>query len=106
MKLRRLKSTYLIVFLSFVPYIVNTVGLLTTDKVADWEKYYIFVFNQYGILFPTVLFIFSGYAFFLEYKNRTFINWLSYPYSKFTLIVSKVLACVLFLLGISILNHL
>ncbi|WP_424162258.1 ABC transporter permease [Bacillus amyloliquefaciens] len=105
MKLKRLKSIYVIFFLSFLPFLINGIGLLTMNENTDWNKFYMFVFNQYSILFPTVIFIFSGFYFYLEFKNRTMLNWMSYPYHKFKLILSKLAAAFLFLFLISAVNH-
>ncbi|MGN9864414.1 ABC transporter permease [Bacillus swezeyi] len=104
-KLKRMKSIYVIIFLSFLPLLINGIGLLTMDDEAGWHKFYMFVFNQYSILFPTVIFIFSGFYFYLEFKNKTMLNWMSYPYHKFKLVLAKLISAFLFLLMISIINH-
>ncbi|ASB52705.1 hypothetical protein S100072_01369 [Bacillus velezensis] len=105
LKLKRLKSIYVIFFLSFLPFLINGIGLLTMNENTDWNKFYMFVFNQYSTLFPTIIFIFSGFYFYLEFKNRTMLNWMSYPYHKFKLILSKLAAAFLFLFLISAVNH-
>ncbi|WP_180275333.1 ABC transporter permease, partial [Bacillus velezensis] len=51
LKLKRLKSIYVIFFLSFLPFLINGIGLLTMNENTDWNKFYMFVFNQYSILF-------------------------------------------------------
>ncbi|MBD1381031.1 ABC transporter permease [Metabacillus arenae] len=105
MKLKRLKSVYLVLLFGFFPYIVNTMGLFFMDIEFDWEKYYMFVYNQYAVLLPTVIFIFSGFYFNIEFKNKTVLNWMAYPYNKFQLIISKILAIYFLLFGISFVNH-
>ncbi|WP_250193298.1 ABC transporter permease [Bacillus velezensis] len=66
LKLKRLKSIYVIFFLSFLPFLINGIGLLAMNENTDWNKFYMFVFNQYSILFPTVIFIFSGFYLHME----------------------------------------
>lgn len=105
LKLKRLKSIYVIFFLSFLPFLINGIGLLSSGSEQTWNRFYMFVFNQYSVLFPTVIFIFSGFYFYLEFKNKTLLNWMSYPYHKFKLILSKLIATFLFLFLISALNH-
>lgn len=106
MKMKRLKMVYVILILSFLPYLINTGGMLTMPGDMDPHKYYYFVFNQYAILFPTLVFIFAGFFFYTEFQNRTTLNWISYPYNNFSLVLSKILAAFLLLLGTSLVNHL
>ncbi|KYG31260.1 ABC transporter permease [Priestia endophytica] len=105
MKLKRLKSIYFVFVLSFFPYIVNTVGLFLKKTPYDATKYYMFVFNQYAFLLPAIVFIFSGFYFYIEYKNKTMLNWMSYPFKNFQLIFSKIVATFIVLFSISIVNH-
>jgi len=105
MKLKRLKSLYVIFFLSFLPFLINGVGLLSMGGEQTWTRFYMFVFNQYSVLFPTVIFIFSGFYFYLEFKNKTVLNWMSYPYPRFKLIMSKLIAAFVVLFAISAINH-
>lgn len=104
-KMKRLKSMIMILLLSFLPYVINTLGLLIMKGDRDAGQYYFFVFNQNAVLFPALIFIYTGYAFYIEYKNRTILQWLSYPYSNFQLILSKMIAAFLLLLTISLLNQ-
>lgn len=96
---------YVILIISFVPYVINTGGMLFTGDL-DVNNYYFFVFNQYAILFPALVFIFSGFFFYHEFQNRTTLNWISYPFHHFRLIVSKMMAAFVLLWGTSIVNHL
>lgn len=104
-KLKRLKMVYVILIVSFLPFLINTGGMLTMAGEMDADKYYFFVFNQYAILFPTLVFIFTGFFFYTEFQNRTTLNWFSYPFHNFSLTVSKMMAALLLLLGTSIVNH-
>ncbi|MFE4712825.1 ABC transporter permease [Paenibacillus sp. NPDC056722] len=106
LKLKRLKSVYIIFILSFLPYAINTIGLLTTNKDIPDDRYYFFVFNQYAILFPTIIFIFTGFLFYTEFKNKTMLNWVSYPFHTFKLILSKMISTFILLFLLSLLNHL
>ncbi|ASA24866.1 ABC transporter permease [Paenibacillus donghaensis] len=105
LKLKRLKSVYVIFILSFLPYAINTAGLLMTNKDITAGRYYFFVFNQYAILFPTIIFTFTGFFFYTEFKNRTMLNWISYPFHTFQLIFSKMISTFILLLFLSLLNH-
>ncbi|MFZ4452509.1 ABC transporter permease [Salibacterium aidingense] len=104
MKLKRLKMVYVILVISFIPYVVNTGGMLVTGAM-DPDNYYFFVFNQYAILFPALVFIFSGFFFYTEFQNGTTLNWISYPFHNFRLMFSKMAATFLLLLGTSLINH-
>ncbi|MGO1043398.1 ABC transporter permease [Clostridioides difficile] len=54
--------------------------------------------NQFAMFFPIVNFILVGSLFYQEYKNKTYINWISYGYSKSKLFFSKIM--VSFIIGI------
>ncbi|MCR6097299.1 ABC transporter permease [Salipaludibacillus agaradhaerens] len=104
-KLKRLKMVYVILVVSFLPFLINTAGMLMMSGEMDAGKYYYFVFNQYAILFPTLVFIFTGFFFYTEFQNRTTLNWISYPFHNFSLMGSKMIAAFILLLGTAILNH-
>lgn len=104
-KMKRLKMVFVILIVSFLPYLINTGGMLIMSGEMDADKYYFFVFNQYAILFPTLVFIFSGFLFYTEFQNKTTLNWISYPFHNFRLIGSKMIASFLLLFGTSIVNH-
>ncbi|GKU76395.1 ABC transporter permease [Paenibacillus sp. L3-i20] len=106
LKLKRIKSVIVIVLLSLFPYLINTIGLLSMRSDTDYDRYYFFVFNQNAILFPTIIFIFTGYVFYLEFKNRTMLNWISYPFNNFKLLLSKMLTIFIFLFFVAFLTHL
>ncbi|SFL77907.1 ABC transporter permease [Salibacterium qingdaonense] len=105
MKLKRQKMVYVILVISFIPYLINTGGMLATGAM-DPGNYYFFVFNQYAILFPALVFIFSGFFFYTEFQNGTTLNWISYPFHNFCLMFSKMAATFLLLLATSLINHL
>ncbi|WP_416150011.1 ABC transporter permease [Salipaludibacillus sp. HK11] len=104
-KLKRLKMVYVILIVSLLPYVINTGGALIVSGDMNADKYYYFVFNQYAILFPTLVFIFTGFFFYTEFQNRTTLNWMSYPFDNFKLIGAKMIAAFILLIGTSILNH-
>ncbi|SFQ22931.1 ABC transporter permease [Salibacterium halotolerans] len=105
MKLKRQKMVYVILVISFIPYLINTGGMLATGAM-DPGNYYFFIFNQYAILFPALVFIFSGFFFYTEFQNGTTLNWISYPFHNFRLMFSKMAATFLLLMATSLINHL
>ena len=44
--------------------------------------------NQFAMFFPMVLFILVGFLFYQEYKNKTYINWITYGYPKYKLFLA------------------
>lgn len=55
---------------------------------------FFFMNNQFSMFFPMVLFILIGSLFYQEYKNKTYINWITYGFSKKKLFLSKVTVSV------------
>jgi ABC-2 type transport system permease protein len=47
--------------------------------------------NQFSLFFPVVLFVLVGSLFYQEYKNKTYISWITYGYSKPKLFLAKVM---------------
>lgn len=104
-KIKRLKFVYILLFLSFIPYIFNTIAMFFSTNESVWN-YYFFVYNQYATLFPALVFIFAGAFFHNEFQNKTTLSWFSYPQSNYKLIMSKIVATVILLFTTSVLNHL
>ncbi|ALC82548.1 MULTISPECIES: ABC transporter permease [Bacillus] len=105
MKWKRLMLIPFVVLVSFFPLLLNTFAMKLSKREPDIEWYYFTVFNQYSFLFPAVLMVFAGFLFYQEYKNRTVMNWLSYPYSARQMILAKMYCIAISIFALSLLNH-
>ncbi|MCC0648929.1 ABC transporter permease [Clostridioides sp. ZZV15-6598] len=97
----KLKREWFILFLlllSLIPVLTGGAGALFNNSTNTIQDLFFFMNNQFAMFFPIVNFILVGSLFYQEYKNKTYINWISYGYSKSKLFFSKIM--VSFIIGI------
>lgn len=107
----KLKREWFMVFLlllSLLPIITGGAGAIFNSSTTSLADLFFFMNNQFSMFFPMVLFILIGSLFYQEYKNKTYINWITYGFSKKKLFLSKLLSASLSasVLRLSYLSHL
>lgn len=93
----KLKREWFMVFLlllSLLPIITGGAGAIFNSSTTSLADLFFFMNNQFSMFFPMVLFILIGSLFYQEYKNKTYINWITYGFSKKKLFLSKVTVSV------------
>ncbi len=98
----KLKREWFMVFLlllSLLPILTGGAGAIFNDGIQTVSDLFFFMNNQFSMFFPMVIFILIGSLFYQEYKNKTYINWITYGFSKKKLFLSKII--VSFLVGLS-----
>lgn len=93
----KLKREWFMVFLlllSLLPIITGGAGAIFNSSTKSLADLFFFMNNQFSMFFPMVLFILIGSLFYQEYKNKTYINWITYGFSKKKLFLSKVTVSV------------
>ena len=93
----KLKREWFMVFLlllSLLPIITGGAGAIFSSSTTSLADLFFFMNNQFSMFFPMVLFILIGSLFYQEYKNKTYINWITYGFSKKKLFLSKVTVSV------------
>lgn len=81
----KLKREWFMVFLlllSFLPILTGGAGAVFNDSTKSLADLFFFMNNQFSMFFPMVIFILIGSLFYQEYKNKTYINWITYGFSK------------------------
>lgn len=81
----KLKREWFMVFLlllSLLPIITGGAGAIFNSSTTSLADLFFFMNNQFSMFFPMVLFILIGSLFYQEYKNKTYINWITYGFSK------------------------
>ena len=89
----KLKREWFMVFLlllSLLPIITGGAGAIFNSSTTSLADLFFFMNNQFSMFFPMVLFILIGSLFYQEYKNKTYINWITYGFSK------KKLGCLIY----------
>lgn len=94
-KLKREFFLLFLLLLTLLPVITGVAGAMFHDSTKDVGDLFFFMNNQFTLFFPVVLFILVGSLFYQEYKNKTYINWITYGYSKPKLFLSKVIVSMM-----------
>lgn len=96
-KLKREWFLLFLLLLSLLPVLTGGAGAIFNDSTKTLTDLFFFMNNQFAMFFPMVMFILVGSLFYQEYKNKTYINWITYGYAKPKLFFSKIV--VSFILG-------
>ena len=98
-KLKRELFMAFLLLLSLLPIITGAAGAIFNDSTQSLDDLFFFMNNQFSMFFPMVIFILIGSLFYQEYKNKTYINWITYGFSKKKLFLSKVVVSVFIGIG-------
>lgn len=98
-KLKRELFMAFLLLLSLLPIITGGAGAIFNDSTQSLDDLFFFMNNQFSMFFPMVIFILIGSLFYQEYKNKTYINWITYGFSKKKLFLSKVVVSVFIGIG-------
>lgn len=81
----KLKREWFMVFLlllSLLPILTGGAGAVFNNSTKSLADLFFFMNNQFSMFFPMVIFILIGSLFYQEYKNKTYINWITYGFSR------------------------
>ncbi|HGS9149032.1 ABC transporter permease [Clostridioides difficile] len=98
-KLKREWFVLFLLLLSWLPVLTGGVGAVFNNSTKTVSDLFFFMNNQFSMFFPMVIVILTGSLFYQEYKNKTYINWITYGYSKQQLFSAKII--VGFVIGIA-----
>lgn len=90
----KLKREWIVLFLlllSLLPVLTGGAGALFNDSTKAVADLFFFMNNQFAMFFPMVIFILIGSLFYQEYKNKTYITWITYGYAKAKLFLAKMI---------------
>lgn len=101
----KLKREWFMVFLlllSLLPILTGGAGAVFNNSAKSLTDLFFFMNNQFSMFFPMVIFILIGSLFYQEYKNKTYINWITYDFSKKKLFLSKVAVSIVIGIGFAV----
>jgi ABC-type transport system involved in multi-copper enzyme maturation permease subunit len=81
--------------LAIIPIIINLARPLIIKQRYRLFDLYFPIFNQYSLFFPLVSLMLTASVFYLEYSNGTYLEWITYGYSKVQLIIAKLLTALI-----------
>ncbi|WP_278926727.1 ABC transporter permease [Staphylococcus auricularis] len=96
-KVKSEKFMVIVFLLSLLPFIMNLVNFFINNKdLSLIGGFYFRFYNQYFMLAPIMIGIIGSSIFYIEFKENTLLNWLTYSNSKFKLFFSKVIVSLLY----------
>lgn len=93
-KLKRECFLWFLLLLSLLPVLTGGAGAILNDSTKTLIDLFFFMNNQFAMFFPMVMFILVGSLFYQEYKSKTYINWITYGYTKPKLFFSKIVVSI------------
>ena len=91
LKLKREWFVLFLLLLSLLPVLTGGASALFNDSTKAVADLFFFMNNQFAMFFPMVIFILIGSLFYQEYKNKTYITWITYGYAKAKLFLAKMI---------------
>ncbi|MFT8402022.1 MAG: ABC transporter permease [Lentilactobacillus diolivorans] len=104
-KMKHSLSTVLLLLLALIPIVINMSRPLMVKQNYSLFDLYFPMYNQYSLFFPLVVILLTTSIFYLEYSNGTYVDWITYGYAKWKLIVAKLSVAALLLLGMCLVNY-
>lgn len=103
-KMKHSSSFFLLLALSLIPVLINLARPLMIKQKYTLLDLYFPLFNQYSLFFPLVLVMLAASVFYIEYRNGTYIDWITFGYSKRQLVASKLIMAVILALTIVLID--
>lgn len=100
-KLRRDVSLVFLLALTLLPVATGAVGAAVGDKGSASELIF-FINNQFAMFFPMVVVMLSGSVLCREWRDGTYLVWVSYGLPKGRLLAAKAITCALVSLSLSL----
>lgn len=105
-KMKHSLSTFLLFGLALIPIVINmSRPLLIKQKYSLFDLYFP-MYNQYTLFFPLVVILLAASIFYIEYSNGTYVDWITYGYSKRQLIISKLAVAAILMIIMCLVNYL
>lgn len=104
-KMKHSLSSVLLLLLALIPIVINMSRPLMVKQNYSLFDLYFPMYNQYSLFFPLVVILLTTSIFYLEYSNGTYVDWITYGYAKWKLIVAKLSVAALLLLGMCLVNY-
>ncbi|WP_101721031.1 ABC transporter permease [Eggerthella timonensis] len=91
-KLKKDRSMAFLLVLALLPVLTGTAGAVIGGK-SDAADVLFFVNNQFAMFYPMAVFILAGSLLCREWRDKTYLSWISYGIPKSRLLLSKMAIC-------------
>ncbi|QDQ02217.1 hypothetical protein FOH38_17960 [Lysinibacillus fusiformis] len=109
-KIKSEKAILVIVVLSLIPLLMNFANFaINNGDISLDSGFYFTYYNQYFMMLPIISSVLISYVFYIEFKNKTYLDWITYNIPRFRLLFSKIfvsliIMSVIFLIQLLILS--
>ncbi|MFO3702207.1 ABC transporter permease [Staphylococcus felis] len=104
-KVKSEKFIIIVCLLSLIPFTMNIANFFINSKdLSLIGGFYFRFYNQNFMIIPIAMGIIGSSIFYIEFKNHTLLNWLSYSGNKYKLFFSKLLVSLLYCLFLYAIN--
>ncbi|GIN73313.1 hypothetical protein J14TS2_37880 [Bacillus sp. J14TS2] len=104
-KIKSEKVILVIVILSLIPLLMNFVNFAINNKDISLDSgFYFTYYNQYFMMLPIISNVLISFIFYMEFKNKMYLDWITYNIPRFQLLFSKILVSTIIMSAICIIQ--
>ncbi len=100
-KIKSEKVILIIVLLSLIPLLMNFVNFAINNRNVQLDSgFYFTYYNQYFMMLPIISSVLVSFVFYIEVKNKTYLDWITYNIPRYKLLFSKIFVSLMIMLVI------
>lgn len=90
-KIQSEKVVFVIVLLSLIPLLISFANFAINNRDVQLDSgFYFTYYNQYFMILPIVSSVLVSFVFYIEFKNKTYLDWITYRIPRYKLFFSKI----------------
>lgn len=100
-KIKSEKVVLVIVLLSLIPLLMNFANFAINNRDVQLDSgFYFTYYNQYFMMLPIISSVLVSFVFYIEFKNKTYLDWITYNIPRHKLLFSKILVSLIIMSAI------
>ncbi|MDX8046761.1 ABC transporter permease [Gracilibacillus sp. S3-1-1] len=104
-KMKSEKVILVIVILSLIPLLMNFANFVVNNRDMSLDSgFYFTYYNQYFMMLPIISSVLISFTFYMEFKNKMYLDWITYNIPRSKLLFSKLLISTIIMLAICIMQ--
>ena len=104
-KIKSEKVILVIVVLSLIPLLMNFANFAINNKDISLDSgFYFTYYNQYFMMLPIISSVLISFTFYMELKNKMYLDWITYNIPRYQLLFSKILVSTIIMSAICIMQ--
>src|SRR5690625_454420 len=104
-KIKSEKVILVIVILSLIPLLMNFANFaINNGDISLDSGFYFTYYNQYFMMLPIISSVLISFIFYIEFKNKTYLDWITYNVPRYQLFFSKVMVSLIIMSVIFIIH--